>query len=241
MYYYLIIALQAYCLYHMYKNRNSYYWAFLILFLPAIGCLIYLFTQVYNKRDAEKLTHEITHIINPTKKVNDLEKQLQFAQTYQNRINLADAYLEIKDYNSAISQYLEALKDRSQNKFYATTQLIEAYYNNESFDQVVFYAEKIKDNTAFKKSRTQFLYGLALDQIGKIEDAEKHLKQIDIRYSFYEERLILAKFLQKINKSEAAKAVLNEINSESQNMTKPNKRLYSSTFLEVEKLMNELG
>lgn len=240
MYYYLIIALQVYCLYHMYKNRNPYYWALLILFLPAIGCLIYLITQVYNKRDAEKITSEITHIINPTKRVKDLEKQLQFAETYQNRLNLADAYLEIKDYNSAISEYLEALKDASQNNFYATTQLIEAYYNIKDFDQVIFYSEKIKKNIAFKKSRTQFLYGLALDQAGKIKDAEKHLKQIDIRYSFYEERLVFAKFLQKINKPEDAKEVLNEIYNESQNMTKPNKRLYSSTFLEVEKLMNEL-
>lgn len=240
MYYYLIIALQAYCLYHMYKNRNSYYWALLILFLPAIGCLIYLITQVYNKRAAEKITSEITHIINPTKKVKALEKQLQFAETYQNRLNLADAYLDIKDYNSAISEYLEALKDTSQNNFYATTQLIEAYYNNQDFEQVVVYAEKIKNNIEFKKSRTQFLYGLALDQAGNIEDAEKNLKQIDIRYSFYEERLVFAKFLQKNNKPEAAKDILNEIYNESQNMTKPNKRLYAVTISEVEKLLKDL-
>jgi hypothetical protein len=225
----------------MYTNKNSYYWALLILFLPAIGCLIYLITQVYNKRDAEKLTSEITHIINPTKKVKDLEKQLQFAETYQNRLNLADAYLEMKDYNSAISEYLEALKDTSQNNFYATTQLIEAYYNNQDFDKVIFYAETIKKNVEFKKSRTQFLYGLALDQAGKVEDAEKHLKQIDIRYSFYEERLVFAKFLQKINKQEEAKEILNEIYNESQNMTKPNKRLYGTTISEVEKLIKELS
>ena len=62
MYYYLIIALQVYCLYHLYNNRNAYYWWFIILFLGPIGCVIYLITQVYNKRDAEKITSEITHI-----------------------------------------------------------------------------------------------------------------------------------------------------------------------------------
>ena len=96
MVFYLVIALQVFCLYHYYKNRGPYYWVFVILFLSALGCIIYLILEVYNKRDAEKITNEITHIINPTKKIKDLEKQLQFSESYQNRVNLADAYLEIK-------------------------------------------------------------------------------------------------------------------------------------------------
>lgn len=116
MYFYLIIALQGFCIYHMYKNRNPYYWAFLILFLPLVGCIIYFITQVYNKRDAEKISNEIAHVINPTKKVKDLEKRLEFSESYQNRVNLADAYIEIKDYNNAIPHYLEALEDKSQKK-----------------------------------------------------------------------------------------------------------------------------
>ncbi|WP_303318084.1 hypothetical protein Q4Q34_11895 [Flavivirga abyssicola] len=237
MYFYLIIALQAFCLYHLYKNRNPYYWAFLIFFIPVLGCIIYLITQVYNKRDAEKITNEITHIINPTKKVRDLEKQLQFSESYQNRVNLADAYLEIKDYNNAIPHYLEALEDSSQSDFYVTKQLIEAYFNIEDCESVILYVEKIKEHPEFKKSRTQFLYGLALERVGKLEEAEEHLKQIDIRYSFYDERLIYAKFLLSRGKKEQAKAVLEDVHTESQHMTKPNKRIYRGTILEVEKLL----
>lgn len=237
MYFYLIIALQAFCLYHLYKNRNSYYWAFLIFFIPVIGCLIYLITQVYNKRDAEKITSEITHIINPTKKVNDLKKRLQFSESYQNRVNLADAYLEIKDYNNAIPHYLEALEDRSQNDFYAIKQLIEAYFNIEDFETVILYVEKIKDRSEFKKSRAQFLYGLALEKVGKLEEAEENLKRINLRYSFYDERLVYAKFLLSRDKKDQAKEVLEDVYTESQNMTKPNKRIYRATILEVEKLL----
>lgn len=237
MYYLLVILLQAYCLYHLYTNKNAYYWWFVILFLGPLGCAIYLVTQVYNKRDAEKITDNIAHVINPTKKVKDLEKRLEFSDSYQNRVNLADAYLEIKDYENAIIQYLETLEDNSQNNFYATKQLIEAYFNLEDFDKVVFYAEKIKDHPEFKKSRTQFLYGLALERVGKMEAAETNLRQIDVRYSFYEERLILAKFLRSIKKTDDAKAILNDISIESSHMTKPNQRLYRATILEVEKLL----
>ena len=240
MYYYFIIALQAYCLYHLYTNRNAYYWWFVILFLGPLGCAIYLITQVYNKRDAEKITNNIAHVINPTKKVKDLEKRLEFSDSYQNQVNLADAYLEIKDYNNAIAQYLGALEDRSQNNFYATKQLIEAYFNIEDCDKVVFYAEKIKNHPEYKKSRTQFLHGLALERLGKMEDAETNLRQIDVRYSFYEERLILAKFLLSIKKTEDAKDILNDVSIESTHMTKPNQRLYRATILEVNNLLKEL-
>ncbi len=240
MYYYLIIALQVYCLYHLYNNRNSYYWWFIIIFIPPIGCVIYLITQVYNKRDAEKITTEITQIINPTKKIKNLEKQLQFSESYQNRINLADAYLEIKDYNNAIPHYLEALEDGSQSNFYVIKQLIEAYFNIEDCDTVIVYAEKIKKHSEFKKSRVQFLYGLALERVGKLDEAEANLKQIDIRYSFYDERLIFSKFLISRKKEAEAKAILEEINTESQHMTKPNKRLFGNTIKEVEVLLNTL-
>ncbi len=238
MVFYLVIALQVFCLYHYYKNRGSYYWIFVILFLSALGCIIYLIMEVYNKRDAEKITSEITHIINPTKKIKDLEKQLQFSESYQNRVNLADAYLENKDYQNAIPHYLDALEDSFQNDLYVIKQLIEAYFNIEDCEQVIVYAEKIKDQSEFKKSRSQFLYGLALERLGRFEEAETNLRAIDIRYSFYEERLIFAKFLMSRKKPNEAREILEEIQTESQHMTKPNKRLYRVTIQEVETLLS---
>lgn len=241
MIYYITIALQVFCVYHLLKNRNQYYWIFLIIFLPLVGSLIYLITQVYNKPDAEKITSEITHIINPTKKIKDLEKQLQFSETYQNRVNLADAFLEIKDYNNAIPHYLEAIEGNMQNDFYVMKQLIEAYFNIENFDNVILYAEKIKDHSEFKKSRSQFLYGLALEKLDKFEEAETNLRAINIRYSFYNERFVLAKFLISRNKETEAKEILEEIYSESQHMTKPNKRLFRETIQDVEKLLASIN
>ncbi len=236
MFYYLIIVLKGYCLYHAYKNSNPYYWYFLIFFIP-FGSIIYILTQVYNKRDVEKIQDGIVSIINPTKKVRDLEKRLEFSDSYQNRVDLADAYLEIKDFSNAIKYYLEALEDHFENDLYVIKQLMEAYFKAEDFDKVILSAEKIKNHSEFKKSRLQFLLGQALERIGKLDEAEDNLKQIDIRYSFYNERLIFAKFLIRRDKIEEAQEVLNEMSNESQHMTKLNKRLYRSAFVEVEKLL----
>ena len=109
MYFYLIVALQAYCIYHAYKNRKPYYWYFLILFIPLLGSLIYIITQVYNKTDADKIQNEVTSIINPTKKIKDLEQQIEFVDTYTNRIALADAYYQNCDLPNAVVNYKKTL------------------------------------------------------------------------------------------------------------------------------------
>ncbi len=238
--YYLVIALQGFCIYHAIKNRAPYYWIFIIFFLSGIGCIIYLIAQVYNKRDAEKITSEITHIINPTKRIRDLEKQLAFSESYQNRVNLADAYLENKDYKNAIKHYKEALDGNFQNDFYVIKNMIEAYHPLEDYKSVVEYGNQIKTHSEFKKSRTQFLYGLALENEGDWEQAEINLKAIDVRFSFYEERLIYTKFLIKHGRTEVAKDILKSLVVEGQQMTKSNKRLYRSTILEAQKQLENL-
>lgn len=240
MVYYLILALQAYCIYHMIKYRNPYYWVFLILFLPVVGSIIYLITQVYNKRDAEKLTSEITNIINPTKKIKDLQKKLEFSETYQNRVNLADAYLEIGDYQNAIVYYKDALEGNFQNDYYVINNMVEAFYKLKDYKNVLKYAESIKEHKEFNKSRIQFLYGLALEKEHRFDEAEANLKCIDIRFSFYNERLVYAKFLLSRNKKQEAKEILNALIFEAQQMTKPNKRIYHSTITEAERILKEL-
>ncbi|GAL66197.1 hypothetical protein [Jejuia pallidilutea] len=240
MYFYLIIALQAFCIYHVIKHRNPYYWIFLIFFIPLLGSVIYILTQVYNKRDADKITSGITNIINPTKKIRDLEKKLEFSETYQNRVNLADAYLEIGDNEKALKHYKDALEGNFQNDFYVIKNMIEAFTKIEDYKSVVTHAEHIKSHPEFVKSRTQFLYGLALEKEGKLEEAEENLKAIDVRFSFYNERLVYAQFLLNINKKVEAQSILESLISEGQYMTKPNKKIYGATIADAKKLLESL-
>lgn len=240
MQYYLIIALQAYCIYHAYKNNRPYYWYFLIFFIPVLGSIIYIITQVYNKNDAEKIQGEITSIINPTKKIKDLENKIEFSDTYTNRIDLADAYVQNNDIPNAIVNFKKTLEDKTQNDLYARQQLLLCYYQLNDYAGVLEQAEVIKSKTEFNGSKQQFYYGLALKELGRLEEAEIELKKIDRPFSNYNERLELAKFyLESQRKSEAAD-LLNEIYSESQHMTKPNQRLFRTTITEVERLLKTL-
>ena len=238
LYYYLIIALQGYCIYHAYKNKNDYYWYFIVFFIPLVGCIIYLLTQVINKKSVDTITEEITTIINPTKKIKDLEKQLEFSNTFQNRINLADAYQENRDYINAIFHYEKALEGSFKNDPHTLNKLIECYFFTNDFERVIKYSEKINLDKDFKDS--VYYYGLALENTGNLDEAEIQLKKIDRRFSNYDERLEFSKFLIRRNKTKEAKEVIDEIISEINSMIKSNSRKYRHIIFDAEKLKNEI-
>jgi len=192
------------------------------------------------KRDVEKIQNELINVINPTKKIRDLEQDLEFADTFQNQVNLADAYLENSDFSNAIMHYEQALNDNFDDDFYVCTQLIVAYFESDKFEKVVRLADKIKDNIEFKGERSQFLYGLALDKMGRTDDAISQLLDINKRYSCYNERVIIAKFLMHHNEQDKAKEILNDISDESQHMTSANRKQYNLAISEVQRLLSEI-
>jgi len=240
MYFYLIVALQSYCIYHAYKNRKPYYWYFLVFFIPVLGSLIYIITQVYNKSNTEKIQSEITSMINPTGKIKDLEKMIEFSDTYTNRIELADAYTQNNDMPNAIINYKNTLEDTVQDDLYSRQRLVLCYFQLKDYEGVLEHAEVIKDKSEFKGSKQQFCYGLALKELGRVEDAQAQLEQIDRPYSNYDERLELAKIYLENDRASDGSELLNEIYSESQNMTKPNRQIYKATIAEVERLLKTL-
>lgn len=229
-----------FCLYHIYKNHKPYYWFFVIFLIPVAGAIFYIITQVLTSNDAVTIQKEITSIVNPTKKIKDLENRLEFTDTYANRMDLADAYFEIGAYKNAISNYKKTLEDEVQNSLYAHQKLILCYFELEDFDSALQHANKIKDKPEFIGSKQQFCYGLLLREKGEIEAAEKQLKQIDRPYSNYKERLELAKFYLENNRVEDGKSLLKDISDESQHMTKPNRRLFRNTITEVEQILKNL-
>lgn len=217
------------------------YWYLVIFLVPGIGALIYLITQVFSKQGVKKVQTNVTTVINPTKKVRTLEQKVEFADTFQNRLDLADAYLELKDYGTAISAYKVALSGSETNDFYGNTQLIEAFFASEKYEEVVTTATRISGHPDFERSRSNFLYGLSLFKTGVVEEAEIVLRKIDRRYSNYEERLVLATFLSENGKNEDALEILNALLEEGEYLTKPNQKLYRSTFQEIHELQKKLA
>jgi len=232
--------LQVFCIYHAYKNRKETHWYFIIFFLPVIGGIIYLFTQVFKKHDLDKAQDSITKIINPTKKITDLEQKLKFSDTHDNKVKLADAYFENNDFQKAISHYEESLKGLFSEDEYTLRQLVIAYFKTENYKKAISKGIIATKNNAFKKSDGYYFYGLALAKENQKDKAIAVFKFIDRPFSNYEKRLNYAKYLISLADSNAAKEILQELSNESLQVSKQVKRQNSFTFNDVSKTLSTL-
>jgi hypothetical protein len=100
-----MLALQAFCLYHAYSNRSNQKWYYLIIFIPYVGCFIYLYDAFYSRRNVTQVTEVFKHVVNNNYKIEQLEKAAEFNDSATNNIRLADAYLETGRYPEAAVLY----------------------------------------------------------------------------------------------------------------------------------------
>ena len=239
-YYILILLLQGVCLYHIWKTGRPYYWFFVIIFLPVVGSIVYILTQMVQKREVEQIQKELTSVINPTKKINDLKAQLEFADTFQNRVNLADALLEQGNYQEAIAHYRDALSGNFSNDVYVKIQLIRAFHAQGERQWIIQEAESIKTHPDFMKSSASFYYGLALDASGNSEAAQAYFDNIDRRYSNYPERVQLAAHYSDKGHIDKAIEILDEVLAEGATMGRDSSKLHRSALAEARKLRSSL-
>src|SRR5882762_10969040 len=92
-FYYITIGLQAICAIHCVRKGNQNKWLWLIIFLPVVGSLIYIFTEIFTGNDMANVQSGMGAVFNPSGKIKKLEDNLRFADTFANKVALADAYL----------------------------------------------------------------------------------------------------------------------------------------------------
>src|SRR6267142_4896878 len=92
--YYISIALQIICVLHCIRSGTQQKWIWLIVFVPYIGSIAYFFSEILPKRHMGDLQSGLGSLfVSPTARIRRLELNLQFANTFNNRVLLANAYL----------------------------------------------------------------------------------------------------------------------------------------------------
>jgi hypothetical protein len=217
--YYLIIGLQGICVFHCVKKGNQGKWIWIIVCVPVIGSLIYIFSEIITKRGIGNVQSNINTIIFPTGRVKDLEKKLEFANTFDNKVALADAYLAASSLQQAIDLYESCLIGVFSDNEYVITKLILSYYQAERYEDAVKIAQKVLRSTDFNKSPAHIVYALCLEKTGKPDLAEKELKAMGGKYSNFEARLNYGQFLIRVNRNAEAKVIFTEMLQEASHMT----------------------
>jgi len=232
-----ILLLQAFCLYHAFTNDLDPRWYMLIMFLPLVGSLIYLFKNVLTTPNIENIAEEVKETINENYKIEKLEKESYFSDTIANRIKIADEYLAKAQYSKAAELYESCLEGFNANDPSIKMKLIQAYYMMERYPAIVLHGAAIKNDVTFKNSSARIAYAWALFHEDQEAIAEKHFQAMDVRFSNYNHRIEYCEFLRAIGRHDLAKAKLEEMKEEIEHMDSSERRMKRKYYREIQELL----
>jgi hypothetical protein len=199
-------------------------WIWLIIFLPIIGCLTYFFIEVFNKNNVQQVQYGMSNTIYPAAKIKKLEKQLEFSDTFNNRILLADAYLAAGNNDKAIQIYETSLTGAFEDNEHVLMQLIIAYFQVQRYNDVIKVTGKVYNKPSFMNAHQRVLYAMALDKTGAANLAEKEFNNMKGKYSYFEARYQYGLFLLNQNRTGEAQNIFNAIINEFPYLTSFEKR-----------------
>lgn len=204
--YYLTIALQIICVIHCIK-RGRQGWIWIIVFLPVVGSLVYIFMEILPSSRVRAPRIDMGAIVNPGGKIKKLEENLRFTDTFNNRVLLADAYLQTGQTDKAIELYESSLTGAFEENEHVIAQLIIAYYQSGRYADAIKIAGKIYKQPQFLRSQAHLFYAMSLENAGEVDKAEAEFKAMQGRYSYYEQRYHYGVFLRRNGRDADAEKV----------------------------------
>ncbi|MBO9199333.1 tetratricopeptide repeat protein [Niastella sp. MAH-29] len=206
------------------RKGNQNKWIWIIVCVPVVGALIYIFTEMVSGRQLNNVTTGVSSIFNPGGSIRKLEEQLRFSDTFHNRVALADAYLAAGQTKEAISLYEQSLTGVFTENEHVLKQLILAYANVGRFAEMLPLARKMYSSPQFARSKAHLLYAIALEETGNKEQAEKEFKTMNGRFAYFEARYHYALFLLRGGREEEARQVLDTMIYEGRHLSSRERR-----------------
>lgn len=239
-FYYITLGLNIFCIIHSYNRGTLNKWIWLIIFIPVIGSLIYIYSEVLSNRRISAPKIDVGAVLNPGGKLKKLEDQLRFTDTFANKVKLADAYLDAGYVDNAVELYTASLTGAFAENEYVMAQLVIAYYQQQRYAEAIAMAKKLYKLPQFPRSKAHLYYALSLENNGDMDAAEAEFKAMKGRYSYFEQRYQYGLFLIRAGRDTDAAHILTEMLDEERHLGSMEKRANRVWFAKAKEELRKL-
>jgi len=229
-FYYIVLALNIFCVIHMIRRGTVNRWIWLVIFIPVVGALVYIFYEVLPNRRINTAKIDLNGLFNPGSKIKKLEDEMRFTDTFANKVKLADAYLASGYTDKAIELYESSLAGAFVENEYVIAQLVVAYYEKQEYEKVIEMAKKIYKLPQFPRSKAHLLYAKALENTGNMEQAEAEFKLMKGRFSYFQQRYEYGLFLVRAGRDQEAANVFTDMLNEERHLSSVERRTSREWF-----------
>lgn len=211
-YVYLSLALQVAFGIHAIKTGRPFVWVLVIILFPVFGfsgyILIELVPEWWASRSGHKVKAAIGKKIDPEKNLKAAQKACEQVDSVQNRINLAEQYLQLQRYNEARELYARCLTGLSAEDPQIMMGMAKAEFGLDNPGAAIIMLDKLKTaNPYFKSPEGHLLYARALENANRIPEAIHEYQALSNNYPTPEPAFRLA----QIYKIQGNKALADEL------------------------------
>jgi len=211
--YLLVIGL---CIVHAVRSGNFMPWGYIIIFLPAIGSLIYLFAvivpELFRSRSAARLGSNVRQMADPHRTLRQAHRTAEMVGSVDAKRTLAEEYIARGAYADAVEIYRGAAQGQFKDDPALLQGLARAQFLNgdPAGAQATLDALQIAD-PKFVSADAHLLYARALEGQGRDEEAIAEYRRLVPYYAGEEARARLAMALGRTGRRDEARTVFQQV------------------------------
>lgn len=187
---------------------------------PGIGSLIYFFAEFLpelrnssaSQQMARNVSETVAKTIDPGREIRQLETALGMTDSFANRANLADAYVQAGRFDEAIEHYEKGATGLFADDPRVLTGLGVAWLGKGDAERAVGYLARAKEEKSGSVSQeVEMLYAQALEQSGDHEGALEEYQTLIKQQRGEEARCRAGLLLRQMGRDEQATALFREM------------------------------
>jgi hypothetical protein len=210
------LVLIGVCIVHAVRTGNVFPWVYIIIFLPAIGSLIYLFAvivpELVRSRGAARLATGARQMADPHRALREAHRAAEMVGSVDAKRALAEEYIARGAYADAVALYRDAAQGQFKDDPALLLGLARAQFlsGDPAGAQASLDALQAAD-PSFISGDAHLLYARALEGQGKDGEALAEYRRLVPYYSGEEARARFAMLLDKTGQRDEAQNVYREI------------------------------
>ena len=212
----LVLLIQFCFAYHVFRTGRPYWWMFIIMAFPVMGCAIYYFVEVFpgsrEHRKALKAARKIARALEPDADLKKRAEELELCGSLDNKMALAAECMNHRMYAEATKLYESCLAGAYASDGAMLFALARAAVEGGDWRKAEAAIGRLK--TAAPKLRpldVRLLQARIHEGLGEYEPALAIYRDILPAFVGLEARYRYGRFLLRLGKQEAAMEMFNEV------------------------------
>lgn len=172
----LVFVIQLCFAFHALKTGRPYWWLFVIMGFPVMGCILYYFIEVFpasrESRRVAKAMRAVSKALDPDRTLNERLADLEACGSVDNRMALARSCVARGKYFEAAALYRSCMTGMYESDPDVRFGLAGALELSSVFEEALKVASKLREtHPAYRPNEVRLIVAKALEGVGRLDEA----------------------------------------------------------------------